>query len=88
MAVLHPGMGLGSSIQPLAVAEMTDGDLTGGAERHSYQFTTEDGDFKSYYAQCGSACAEERVFIVGLRCSYNPGMATLCQRGQGVPTTC
>ena len=35
MAVLHLGMGLVSSIQPLAVAEMTDGDLTGGAERHS-----------------------------------------------------
>ena len=35
MAVLHPGMGLVSSIQPLAAAEMTDGDLTGGAERHS-----------------------------------------------------
>ena len=35
MAVLHPGMGLGSSIQPLAAAEMTDGDLTGGAERYS-----------------------------------------------------
>ena len=28
MAVLHPGMGLVSSIQPLAVAEMTDRDLT------------------------------------------------------------
>ena len=41
MAVLHPGMGLVSSIQPLAAAEMTDRDLTGGAERQNQQFTTD-----------------------------------------------
>ena len=71
MAVLHLGMGLVSSIQPLAVAEMTDRHLTGGAERHSQHFTTGHADYKSHYGRWVCVGAEKGIY---------------CQ-SEGVPTT-
>ena len=68
-------MGLVSSIQPLAAAEMTDRDLTGGAEHHSQEFTAVRADYKSENLITTKMWGQCVCGVKGIYC-----------RSEGVPT--